>query len=43
MTPTATRDAPVWVALPRYPARVSYVQVGPWSTRVLEAGATVSR
>jgi 2-hydroxy-6-oxonona-2,4-dienedioate hydrolase len=32
-------DTPVWVALGSTPHTVRYVQVGPWSTRILEAGA----
>jgi len=35
---TATRDTPVWVALSSTPHAISYVQVGPWRTRVLQAG-----
>jgi 2-hydroxy-6-oxonona-2,4-dienedioate hydrolase len=35
---TATRDVPVWVALSSTPHAIRYVQVGPWRTRVLEAG-----
>lgn len=32
-------DLPVWVALGAVPHAVSYVEVGPWRTRVLTAGA----
>ena len=35
---TATRDVPVWVALSSTAHAISYVQVGPWRTRVLQAG-----
>ena len=35
---TATPDTPVWVALSSMPHAISYVQVGPWRTRVLQAG-----
>jgi 2-hydroxy-6-oxonona-2,4-dienedioate hydrolase len=35
---TATRDVPVWVALSSTPHAIGYIQVGPWRTRVLEAG-----
>src|SRR5579859_3753102 len=35
---TATRDVPVWVALSSTPHAIRYIQVGPWRTRVLEAG-----
>ena len=35
---TAIRDVPVWVALSSTPHAISYVQVGPWRTRVLQAG-----
>jgi 2-hydroxy-6-oxonona-2,4-dienedioate hydrolase len=35
---TATRDVPVWVALSSTAHAIRYVQVGPWRTRVLEAG-----
>lgn len=35
---TATRDTPVWVALSSTPHVISYVRVGPWRTRVLQAG-----
>ena len=35
---TATRDVPVWVALSATAHAISYVQVGPWRTRVLQAG-----
>ena len=31
-------DVPVWVALGSVPHAVDYVQVGPWRTRVLQAG-----
>jgi 2-hydroxy-6-oxonona-2,4-dienedioate hydrolase len=31
-------DTPVWVALGATPHRLHYVDVGPWRTRVLEAG-----
>jgi 2-hydroxy-6-oxonona-2,4-dienedioate hydrolase len=34
----ATRDVPVWVALSSTAHVIRYVQVGPWRTRVLEAG-----
>ncbi len=37
-TATATRDTPVWVALSSTPHAISYVQAGPWRTRVLQAG-----
>jgi 2-hydroxy-6-oxonona-2,4-dienedioate hydrolase len=32
------RDTPVWVALGATPHSIGYVQVGPWLTRVLQAG-----
>lgn len=32
-------DTPVWVALGAVPHTVDYVQVGPWRTRVLQAGS----
>ena len=32
------RDTPVWVALGAIPHSIGYVQVGPWLTRVLQAG-----
>lgn len=32
------KDTPVWVALGAVEHRVRYVEVGPWRTRVLEAG-----
>lgn len=35
---TVTRDTPVWVALSATPHAITYVQVGPWRTRVLQAG-----
>ncbi len=35
---TATRDVPVWVALSSTAHAISYVQAGPWRTRVLQAG-----
>jgi 2-hydroxy-6-oxonona-2,4-dienedioate hydrolase len=35
---TTTRDIPVWVALSATPHTVGFVQVGPWHTRVLQAG-----
>jgi 2-hydroxy-6-oxonona-2,4-dienedioate hydrolase len=35
---TATRDVPVWVALSSTPHALSFVQAGPWRTRVLRAG-----
>ena len=35
---TATRDVPVWVALSSTPHAISFVQAGPWRTRVLQAG-----
>ncbi len=36
---TDTRpDTPVWVALSATPHSIDYVQVGPWRTRVLQAG-----
>ena len=35
---TTTGDVPVWVALSSTPHTVGYVQVGPWRTRVLQAG-----
>lgn len=35
---TATRDVPIWIALSSTPHAISYVQVGPWRTRVLQAG-----
>jgi 2-hydroxy-6-oxonona-2,4-dienedioate hydrolase len=40
-TATVTRsdDPPVWVVLGALPHRVHYVDVGPWRTRVFEAGA----
>jgi 2-hydroxy-6-oxonona-2,4-dienedioate hydrolase len=37
-TATTTRDIPVWVALSATPHTVGFVQVGPWRTRVLQAG-----
>ena len=37
-TATVTRDTPVWVALSATPHAISYVQVGPWRTRVMQAG-----
>jgi 2-hydroxy-6-oxonona-2,4-dienedioate hydrolase len=33
-----TKDTPVWVALGATEHRVHYLEVGPWRTRVLEAG-----
>jgi 2-hydroxy-6-oxonona-2,4-dienedioate hydrolase len=35
---TTARDAPVWVALSSTPHAISFVQAGPWRTRVLQAG-----
>ncbi len=35
---TPRKDTPVWVALGAVEHRVHYVEVGPWRTRVLEAG-----
>jgi len=35
---TAPRDVPVWVALSATPHSLSFVQAGPWRTRVLQAG-----
>jgi 2-hydroxy-6-oxonona-2,4-dienedioate hydrolase len=35
---TAGRDLPVWVALSSTPHGIDFVQVGPWRTRVLQAG-----
>ncbi|WP_328324800.1 alpha/beta fold hydrolase [Kribbella sp. NBC_00382] len=35
---TQPRDLPVWVALSATPHSIGYVQVGPWNTRVLQAG-----
>lgn len=35
---TPRKDTPVWVALGAVEHRVRYVEVGPWRTRVLEAG-----
>ena len=40
---TATPDTPVWVALSSTPHAISYVQVGPWRTRVLQAGPSRAR
>ncbi|WP_300007596.1 alpha/beta fold hydrolase [Pseudonocardia sp.] len=37
-TVVARTDTPVWVALGAVEHRVRYVEVGPWRTRVLEAG-----
>jgi 2-hydroxy-6-oxonona-2,4-dienedioate hydrolase len=37
-TASTTRDVPVWVALSATPHTVGFVQVGPWRTRVLQAG-----
>jgi 2-hydroxy-6-oxonona-2,4-dienedioate hydrolase len=37
-TLTPVRDTPVWVALSSTPHSIGYVQVGPWRTRVLQAG-----
>jgi 2-hydroxy-6-oxonona-2,4-dienedioate hydrolase len=38
-TVARTEDPPVWVALGALAHRVHYVDVGPWRTRVFEAGA----
>ncbi|MGD0395167.1 MAG: alpha/beta fold hydrolase [Acidimicrobiales bacterium] len=35
---TATRHVPVWVALSSTAHAISFVQAGPWQTRVLQAG-----
>ncbi|NMH99655.1 alpha/beta fold hydrolase [Pseudonocardia acidicola] len=34
----ALRDTPVWVALGAVPYSIEYLDVGPWRTRVLQAG-----
>ncbi len=38
LTTQPTRDVPVWVALSATEHSISYVQVGEWRTRVLQAG-----
>jgi 2-hydroxy-6-oxonona-2,4-dienedioate hydrolase len=38
-SPGTAGDVPVWVALGAVPHTVDYVDVGPWRTRVLQAGS----